>query len=118
MPPTTARARADYRVLENLKARESGYDGGDRLLDRPEASQTPNSGTRRRTTSARRAFYVHVTDPPYSPMQYLWESAEQIVQVGARDAIWPDGLFYRVARTPPCWLQAAAAPSAVNLACP
>jgi hypothetical protein len=37
-------ARADYRVLENLKARESGYDGGDRLLDRPEASQMPNSG--------------------------------------------------------------------------
>ena len=44
MPPTTARARADYRALENLKARESGYDRGDRLLDRPEASQMANSG--------------------------------------------------------------------------
>ena len=79
---------------------------------------TATKGGRVGATSTGSAFYVHVTDPPYSPMQYLWESAEQIVQVGARDAIWPDGLFYRVARTPPCWLQAAAAPSAVNLACP
>src|ERR1035441_3855980 len=60
MPPTTALARADCRVLENLRARESGYDGGDRLLDRPEASQMPNLGTRRRTTSARRALYGRV----------------------------------------------------------
>ena len=44
MQPTTTRARADYRVIENLKARESAYDGGDRLLDRPEASQMANSG--------------------------------------------------------------------------